>query len=142
MRRNAALLIVLASVLTACGGGTKADAPASTAKAARQVAISTTDALRFEPATLTAKAGETVEFVVTNSGKLAHEFAIGSQKYMDDAAMAHGGGHGADSAEGAVVSVPAGKSAKLTYTMPQAAPTYACHTDRHDKAGMVGTVTY
>jgi uncharacterized cupredoxin-like copper-binding protein len=143
MRRAAAALAALALAATACAGD-KQDTAGTDAKADREVAITTTDALRFEPATVTAKAGETIRFVITNNGRVAHEFAIGSQKYQDEASKAggHGGGHGGDSKDGAVVAVPAGKTARLTFTMPDSPPLFACHVDNHDDAGMKGAISY
>ena len=35
------------------------------------------DSMRYAPEKLTVKSGQTVRFIVTNAGKLKHEFAIG-----------------------------------------------------------------
>jgi uncharacterized cupredoxin-like copper-binding protein len=143
MRRTAAVFAALAIAATGCAED-KNEPAGTNAKADREVAMSATDQLRFEPATVSAKPGETITFVVTNTGRAAHEFAIGSQSYQDEASKAggHGGGHDDDSKDGAVVAVPAGKTARLTFTMPDSPPVFACHVDNHDDAGMKGTITY
>ena len=51
-------------------------------KASRTVEIDMSDAMRFTPAAVTAKKGETIRFVVTNSGKVKHEMVLGSIKEL------------------------------------------------------------
>lgn len=47
-------------------------------KISRTVAIEMDDAMRFSPASVTVKRGETVRFVVHNRGRLFHEMVIGT----------------------------------------------------------------
>ena len=54
--------------------------PGDPARAMRTVEVTALDTMRFEPAKLAVQAGETVRFVVTNAGKLQHEFTIGDAK--------------------------------------------------------------
>jgi uncharacterized cupredoxin-like copper-binding protein len=49
------------------------------AAGARVVKIQALDTLRFDPATVTVKAGESVCFVVTNLGKVKHELVVGDR---------------------------------------------------------------
>ncbi|HVF21029.1 MAG TPA: plastocyanin/azurin family copper-binding protein [Mycobacteriales bacterium] len=126
-------------LVTACGGGDDDAAPG----AAREIAVTANDELRFDPAAISAKPGEKVVIVVSNTGRIDHELVIGDAAYLDG--HAEGGEHEghADADGGASVAVAAGKTARLAFTMPKdVAPTYACFVDRHDKAGMTGTVTY
>jgi uncharacterized cupredoxin-like copper-binding protein len=55
--------------------------PADAGQAARTVEVTTLDAMTFEPRRIKVSPGETVTFVVTNSGQAVHEFTLG------DAAM-------------------------------------------------------
>ncbi len=105
-----------------------------------------TDQLRFEPAALTVRAGETVQFQVTNSGALDHEFVLGDEhmQMQHEQEMRGQGGmpgmqHGASSA----VDVPPGQTRTLTFTFPATSGTYlyGCHVSGHYAAGMRGTVT-
>ena len=41
-----------------------------------------TDTMRFMPASVTARQGETIRFVVKNSGQLKHEFVLGAEKEL------------------------------------------------------------
>ena len=47
-------------------------------RVARTVRLDMTDAFRFTPADVTVKRGETVKFVVANSGKVLHEMVLGT----------------------------------------------------------------
>lgn len=145
MRRMPLVLALTALLASACASG--ADGRAAKPEAFdREIPVAVTDALRFEPATIRTAAGETVKFVITNSGRVDHEFAIGSPDFltaMSESARGHGGGHSGDLPDGGeVVGVPAGKTATLVFTMPAEAPAFECHVDRHDRAGMTGTITY
>lgn len=55
-------------------GTSAAGQTADASRASRTVRVTARDAMRFEPAAITVERGETVRFVVTNAGKLAHEF--------------------------------------------------------------------
>lgn len=57
--------------------------PAS-ASDSRQVKITLDDMLRIHPDRISAKSGETVDFVVHNAGKLKHEYVIGEAKELDE----------------------------------------------------------
>ncbi len=137
MNRHRLLVLTVGISLVAVGCG---GSDGASTDAAREIPLATSDMLRFEPASVTAKAGEKVTFVITNPGSIAHEFTIGSASYLAGHSGG-GGGHGGGD-DGGTVKVPAGATARLTFTMPKDAPSYACHVDRHDQAGMVGTVTY
>ncbi len=50
----------------------------------RTVAINMIDAMRFEPDHVSVKQGETVRFVVKNSGKLKHEFVLGTDAELKE----------------------------------------------------------
>jgi plastocyanin len=128
--------------LAACGSEGSAE---SGSGALRTVEVRASDALRFDPATVAAKPGEKVTFRIVNTGAQVHEFVIGDAAFHEahEKAMSGGGGHGGHhAAGGGAVEVAAGQTATLTYTMPDEAPTYACHISQHDDAGMKGTVTY
>src|SRR5437588_216487 len=52
------------------------------AKVTRTVTIDMTDAMRFTPAKITVEHGETVRFIVSNSGVLKHEMVLGSMQQL------------------------------------------------------------
>jgi len=61
------------------------ETPATALTVSRSINIDMNDTMRFSPDQLTVNAGETIKFVVHNSGKLAHEMVLGS----DDALKIH-----------------------------------------------------
>ena len=62
------------------GHGTQAiGKPGIAAKVTRTITIDMTDAMRFTPSAVKVRRGETIRFVVTNSGQLKHEFNLGTE---------------------------------------------------------------
>lgn len=53
--------------------------PGDAASVSRTVQVNMTDNMRFSPADIQVKAGETVRFVVRNAGKLRHEMVLGTE---------------------------------------------------------------
>ncbi|MDE1887021.1 MAG: multicopper oxidase domain-containing protein [Gammaproteobacteria bacterium] len=100
------------------------------------------DTLRFEPARIVVSRGETVEFIVSNAGKLAHEFVIGDaalqaahqqeMQAMPGMGMRH---------DVNAVSLPPGQTRDLVWTFTRDGTVeYACHVAGHFAAGMVGKI--
>ena len=121
----------------ACGGG-------GGEKADRSVAVTMHD-LRFEPDRLEVKAGDTVEFVFTNSGAAEHEAVIGDQKLQlsqeAGGSDSHAGGHHGSEKVPRVVLSP-GRTGKLTYTFDKPGEVFiGCHVPGHWPAGMKLAVT-
>lgn len=106
-----------------------------------EVPVTMTDAMRFEPASMTVKSGQPVTFVVRNAGLIVHEFFVGSEAGQIEhaAEMAMGGmSHGHDRA----LSVPAGQTDTFTMTFAEAGSlVVGCHQPGHYEAGMMGTLT-
>lgn len=139
--------------------------PAPASKATRTIEVLLKD-IAFEPKSLKVQAGETVRFVLTNEGKLPHEFNLGDaamhaehqkemlgmqgqifnaaagHEGMDHGTAGHGGqgGHGHDG--GNTVLLQPGQQAELTWTFSKSAPIeFACNVPGHYQAGMVGPLT-
>lgn len=102
----AAALCGLTLMLTGCG--------------AREVRITTTE-MKFEPAVIEAKAGETVNFVIVNKGAELHEFVNDNLLWRE-------------------VEVEAGETKSVKVTMPKEPGEYEfyCEAKGHREAGMVG----
>ena len=79
-----------ASAATAAGahGGGHDESPIGEAgvanKASRTIEVDAADSMRFTPALMDVKKGETIRFVVTNSGKVPHEFSLGTAKELKE----------------------------------------------------------
>lgn len=113
---------------------------AAAGDAEQTVEITALDDLSFDPASITAQAGETINFVVTNEGKAPHEFVIGDRQYQEEheKAMEHGG-HGEDL--GNVVELAPGATEEIAWKFTVTGEVlFACHVDGHYEGGMVGTV--
>jgi uncharacterized cupredoxin-like copper-binding protein len=117
--------------------------PAEASLADRVVEIHMLDELRFEPASVEVKVGETVTFKVVNDGKLEHDFTLGDAEAQDehDAEMAAGRpGMGHD--EPNTMTLAAGAGGELTWHFTAAATIfYGCHIPGHYAARMVGNLT-
>ena len=44
----------------------------------RTIRVTMSDEMRFSPASVNARQGETIRFIVSNAGKLKHEFVLGT----------------------------------------------------------------
>ena len=98
--------------------------------------------MRFEPASVEVKVGETVTFKVLNEGQLQHDFTLGDAETQDehDAEMAAGmSGMGHDKPN--VLTVDPGAEGELTwhFTAPGTI-LYGCHVPGHYAAGMAGNL--
>lgn len=51
--------------------------PGKASRVARTIRMQALDTMRYAPEKLTVRSGQTVRFIVTDAGKLKHEFAIG-----------------------------------------------------------------
>ena len=133
----AALSLVL--LLASCAPAAQEPGASSAAKP-RTIAVSMTDELRFEPASFTVGAGETVRFVVANEGQIVHEFLIGDEEEqarfegeMEMEGIEHDGEAG--------VSVEPGAAEEFEYVFGAAGELLAgCHEPGHYAGGMVATI--
>jgi uncharacterized cupredoxin-like copper-binding protein len=102
--RSGAILTIFSTATLVVGaaglgsGAVLADEELGTAEHPRQVAISMTDALRFDPDLIEVTAGETIEFVLTNPTSVAHDFTVGDLEAQEahEAQMAAGMDHDED----------------------------------------------
>jgi len=113
----------------------------NTRPVSRTIQVDTTDALRFAPEQLSARAGETIAFEIGNSGAVPHEFFVGTpaEQQEHEREMASGAPMHAEPGQ---VDVPAGQTVLLIYTFDQpGALEYGCHVPGHYPAGMRGSIT-
>ena len=85
----AAFLTAAATAAGSHGGGHEHGTatigqPGQGAKVNRTVQIDMADSMRYTPSNLNFKRGETVRFVVKNSGQLKHEFVLGKTKDLKE----------------------------------------------------------
>ncbi len=101
-----------------------------------------TDAMRFAPAEIAVRKGETIRFIVRNSGQLRHEFVLGTGKALKEHAdlmkkfplMVH--------EEGNMVSLLPGQTGNVIWQFTRSGKVpFACLQPGHFDAGMKGLVS-
>ena len=107
----------------------------------RTVEITMTDTMRFTPDKIEVNQGETVRFVVKNTGKLMHEMVIGTKKELDEHAALMARFPTMEHDEPYQAHVPAGKTGDLVWSFNRAGEfDFACLIAGHYQAGMVGKI--
>lgn len=122
-------------------------APADPSEADRTITVIAEDTMRFSPESVAVKAGETVRFVIENTGKLQHAFALGTpegqqehEESMQGMAAEMIAGHMKDDLTGVVVQP--GETGELTWRFNADGPVeFACHVPGHYPAGMKGRIS-
>jgi len=111
------------------------------AKASRTVRIDMSDKMRFTPASLAIKQGETVKFIVRNSGKTMHEMVIGTAKELKDHAEMMKKHPTMEHDEPYMAHVPPGKTETMVWQFTKAGEfSFGCLVPGHFEAGMVGRI--
>ena len=115
--------------------------PGQAARATRTVQVDMTDAMRFTPERIAVRRGETVRFVVKNSGQLKHEFVLGTEaehrahyeQMKRFPEMEHD--------EPSMVTVPPGGQGEVVWRFTRAGNVhFACLQVGHYDAGMKGRI--
>jgi plastocyanin len=108
------MFVVMALALVACGGGAS-----SAASSPLNVTVIVTE-FKFDPATVNAAPGQTINLTVQNTGSIDHTWVLKAVNFK--------------------MTVAAGKSDTKTFTAPTAPGTYdiECDIAGHKEAGMVG----
>ncbi|RTL46310.1 MAG: hypothetical protein EKK53_04615 [Burkholderiales bacterium] len=115
--------------------------PGVAAKASRTVQIDMTDAMRFTPASVDVKQGETVRFVVKNSGQVKHEMVLGTEKELKEHYEVMKKNPEMEHADPNMVTVAPGKTGEIVWQFTKAGKIdFACLQPGHYDAGMKGAV--
>jgi len=144
MTRSRPLLFVAGTLLVAAAAacGSTDDTTTGADGHARAIEVDMADNV-FDPDTIEVTRGETVRFVFTNTGEVAHDAFIGDQAAQDGHQMdmreaeadEHGGGHGNDDSD--AVTVDPGDTAELTHTFDETGSLeIGCHQPGHYDGGM------
>ena len=128
------------------GGGHDHDGPGIgqpglAAKVSRTVTIDMQDNMRFVPATLRVKQGETVRLVVRNTGVVPHELVLGSIKDLQAHAKAMQKFPDMEHEEPNMLTVTPGAQGELVWHFTNAMTLdFACLRPGHYEAGMKGKI--
>jgi uncharacterized cupredoxin-like copper-binding protein len=117
----------LLPLLVACAPASTSS-PATTSGAAsataQQFTVTAMDTMKFDPPTLSARAGQPIQVTLKNSGQLAHDFDI-----TDGVAQP------------VKITAAPGQTASATFTIDKPGSyTYVCSQPGHQEAGMKGTL--
>ena len=115
--------------------------PGKAAKVNRTVQIDMSDAMRYSPASIDAKQGETIRFVVKNSGKVKHELVLGTEKELKEHYEVMKKNPEMEHDDPSMVTVAPGKSGEVIWRFTQSGKVdFACLQPGHYDAGMKGLV--
>ena len=110
-------------------------------KVTRTIPIDMTDNMRFTPADLFIRRGETVKFVVHNKGKVLHEMVLGTTQAIKEHAELMKKFPEMEHADANMAHVKPGASGEMVWQFTKAGEfQFACLQPGHFEAGMVGKV--
>ena len=110
-------------------------------KVVRTIDVDMSDKMRFTPAQLTIKQGETVRFRVKNSGQIMHEMVLGSMQELKEHAEVMKKHPGMEHDEPYMAHVAAGKAETMVWQFTKPGEFfYGCLVPGHFEAGMVGKI--
>lgn len=148
------VLLLLGAVLIsthALAGGGHADGHAHAASAigapgkpdhvSRTVEVEMSDSMRFKPEQIVVVRGETLRFIVKNTGQLKHELVLGQSSALKEHAKLMQKFPGMEHADDNMVSVAPGQQGTLLWQFSRAGTVhFACLQPGHYEAGMKGVV--
>ena len=109
--------------------------------AKRSIAVGMADNMRFTPERIEVRQGETLKFVVRNTGKVMHEFVIGTKAENARHAEMMVKFPNMEHDEPYMAHVPPGKTGEIVWTFNRAGEfQFACLIAGHYQGGMVGTI--
>lgn len=107
----------------------------------RTITLRMKDTMRFTPAHIEVKQGETVRLKVRNTGKVLHELVLGTPQELAEHAVQMQKHPGMEHDEPHMVHVAPGKTGEILWTFNRAGDfEFACLIDGHYQAGMKGTI--
>jgi uncharacterized cupredoxin-like copper-binding protein len=126
-----AIALVVVPLIAACSSGASsgsAAAPAGAASpaaaSAQQVSVKALDTLKFDPTTITVKAGQPVRLTLVNDGAIVHDWTLSQ-----------------GAAQKVQVTVQGKQQGTVTFTVDKPGSyQFICDQPGHEAAGMVGTL--
>ena len=107
----------------------------------RTINMDMSDAMRFQPALLEVKRGDTVRFVLRNRGKIMHEMVIGTMAELTEHAALMRRFPEMEHDEPHMAHVQPGKTEEIVWNFNRSGEfNYACLIAGHFEGGMVGKV--
>lgn len=111
-------------------------------KVSRTIRVRMNDRMRFDPARIVVKKGETIRFVVANRGAVLHEMVLGTPQALEAHAELMKKHPGMEHDEPSMAHVKPGATGHIVWQFTEAGEfQFACLVPGHFEAGMVGTLT-
>jgi len=115
--------------------------PGVAAKVNRTITIEMNDSMRYVPADLQVRQGETIRFVVRNVGKVKHELSLGTQQELMEHLEQMKKFPDMEHDEPSKVTLAPGKQGEIIWQFTKAGPVnFACLMPGHYEAGMKGVI--
>ena len=115
--------------------------PGDPEKISRTIRVEMSDTMRFTPARITARRGQTVKFVVTNTGAVKHEMVLGTAAELKAHAALMRKFPEMEHADPNQIAVEASKTGEIVWQFTRNGTfDFACLEPGHYEAGMVGKV--
>ncbi len=112
------------------------------AKVSRTVTVDMSDAMRFNPSSISVKQGETIRLIAKNSGAIKHELVLGTEKELKEHNEVMKKNPEMEHADANMVTVAPGKTGEIIWQFTKAGKVnFACLQPGHYDAGMKGIVT-
>lgn len=116
--------------------------PGKAANVSRTVQVDMSDAMRYAPSNIAAKQGETIRFIIKNSGKVKHEFVLGTAKELKEHYEVMKKFPEMEHADANMVTVAPGTTGEVIWRFTKAGKIdFACLQPGHYDAGMKGLVS-
>lgn len=110
-------------------------------KVSRTIRVDMNDAFRFTPSDVVIKRGETVKFVVTNSGRQLHEMVLGTPDELKAHSQLMKKFPDMEHADANMAHVKPGRKGEIVWQFNQPGEyQFACLVAGHFEAGMIGSV--
>lgn len=111
-------------------------------KNTRVIEVTMSDDMSFTPNSIVVKKGEIIEFVHENTGKLTHEFVLGTEESLMEHAAMMMKFPNMEHEEPYMLHVPAGEKGSMKWKFSTAGTFgFGCLVPGHYDAGMKGTLT-
>jgi len=115
--------------------------PGDPARVSRTIEVTMNDTMRFEPAAMRFKAGDTVRFAVRNDGRIRHEMVIGDRVELQEHAAMMRSMPGMQHSDPNMISLAPGQQAELVWQFDRPGHfEFACLVPGHLEAGMSGVI--
>ncbi|QDL53447.1 cupredoxin domain-containing protein [Rhodoferax aquaticus] len=107
----------------------------------RTIHVDMSDAMRFTPSAIQVKQGETIRFVIKNSGQLSHEFVLGSTQDLADHYELMKKNPEMEHADDNMLTVKPGQTGEMLWKFTRSGSVgFACLQVGHFDAGMKGNI--